>query len=140
MVIRLKSAWVILDVELVSWKVEKMKRILLCAALGGFGNMGLAAEMPALAEELGCVNCHAIDRKVTGPAWAEVSKRYRTKRDDPAFVEQLAKKVSRGGSGNWGDLPMIANDPAGAKHDKIVELVKFVLSLSDLPEYKTGMH
>lgn len=115
-----------------------MRGILLGAMICGFGNVGMAAEMPQAAEDIGCTNCHAIDHKVVGPAWIEVSKRYRANRENPEFVDRLVKKVSRGGSGNWGDLPMIANDPAGEKRDKIVQLVKFVLSLSDLPEYKTG--
>lgn len=99
----------------------------------------LAIEMPQAATEIGCPNCHAIDRKVVGPAWMEVSKRYRGSRSDPAFVDKLVKKVSRGGSGNWGDVPMVANDPVGARRDKIVELVKFVLALSDqLPANQAG--
>ncbi len=113
-----------------------MKRVLLCVGLMGVASVGIAAEMPSVAEELGCTNCHAIDHKVVGPAWMAVSKRYRPNREDPAFVDQLIRKVSRGGSGNWGDIPMVANDPAGTKRDKIVTLVKFVLSLSDqVPEF-----
>jgi len=91
----------------------------------------MAIEMPQGAKEIGCSNCHAIDRKVVGPAWADVSKRYRDKRDDPAMLDQLVKKVSKGGRGNWGEVPMAANDPAGTKHEKIVDLVKFILALSN---------
>jgi cytochrome c len=39
-------------------------------------------------------------------------------------------KVSQGGSGNWGTMPMPANDPAGTKQAEITELVKFEQSLS----------
>lgn len=96
-----------------------------------------AIEMPQQAKEIGCPNCHAIDHKVVGPAWMEVSRRYRSQRNDPEFVKTLIRKVSRGGSGNWGDVPMVANDPTGGKHDQIAYLVKFVLSLSDqLPQYR----
>lgn len=38
-------------------------------------------------------------------------------------------KVSKGGSGNWGIMPMTAYDPNGAKQDDIRALVKFILSL-----------
>jgi cytochrome c len=98
--------------------------------------LALDTRMPPDAEALGCINCHAIDRKVVGPAWIEVSKRYRDKREDKAFIATLVKKVSRGGFGNWGKVPMVANDPAGTHQDKIHGLVKFVLSLSDqLPQH-----
>jgi cytochrome c len=108
-----------------------MKRIALFFGLVALTGSCVAIEMPQSAKDIGCPNCHAIDRKVVGPAWMEVSKRYRDKRDDPAFFDQLVKKVSKGGSGHWGDVPMVANDPAGTKHDKIVELVKFILALSN---------
>ena len=88
--------------------------------------------MPEAAKEIGCPNCHAIDHKVVGPAWMDVSKRYRDMRDSPMVFNALVKKVSNGGSGNWGDVPMIGNDPASIRHKKIEELVVFVLSLSDL--------
>ena len=114
-----------------------MKRIMLFLGLTALAGSCLAIEMPQSAKEIGCPNCHAIDHKVVGPAWMDVSKRYREKRNDQAFFDQLVKKVSKGGHGNWGDVPMVANDPVGTKHDKIVELVKFVLALSDqLPENK----
>jgi len=108
-----------------------MKHIMLFLGLTALAGSCLAIEMPQNAKEIGCPNCHAIDHKVVGPAWMDVSKRYRDKRNDQAFFDQLVKKVSKGGHGNWGDVPMVANDPAGTRHDKIVELVKFVLALSD---------
>lgn len=116
-----------------------MKRIILSLSLMTLAGSCLAidAEMPPSAAEIGCPNCHAIDHKVVGPAWMDVSKRYRDTRSDPAAFDALVKKVSKGGSGHWGDIPMVANDPAGKRHDKIVELVKFILALSDqLPEYR----
>src|SRR5271169_6086784 len=117
-----------------------MKITLFLSGLLAAAGPCLAAEMPHNAQEIGCTNCHSIDHKVVGPAWIEVSKRYRDKRNDPAFFNQLVKKVSCGGQGNWGDIPMAANDPVGKRHDKIVELVKFVLALSNqLPENKGKM-
>jgi cytochrome c len=114
-----------------------MNRILSILCLAVLTSSCVAAEMPQQAKALGCPNCHAIDHKVVGPAWMDVSRRYRDKRDDPDFIKQLVRKVSHGGSGNWGDVPMVANDPVGTKHDQILYLVKFVLSLSDqLPQYQ----
>jgi len=39
-------------------------------------------------------------------------------------------KVSKGGSGHWGTMPMPANDAAGTKQADIKQLVEFVLGLS----------
>ncbi len=95
----------------------------------------LAADMPPEAKELNCVACHAVDKKVVGPAWADVGKKYKGATEFEyngkkyPLVEGLVMKVSKGGSGHWGSMPMPANDPSGAKKDKIEKLVKFELSL-----------
>ena len=98
----------------------------------------MAEEMPPLAKKLNCTACHAIDRKVVGPAWRDVAKRYTGKgvtkftyngKEYP-LIEGLVMKVSKGGSGNWGTMPMPANDAAGTKQAEITELVKFEQSLS----------
>lgn len=99
----------------------------------------MAVEMPQLAKELNCVACHAIDHKVVGPAWRDVANKYAGKgvttytyrgKEYP-LIEGLVMKVSRGGSGNWGSMPMPPNDLSGARKDKITELVKFEQSLAD---------
>lgn len=108
-----------------------MNRMMFFLALTALAGSCMAVEIPQSATELGCVNCHAADHKVVGPAWMDISRRFRDKRNDPAVLAQLVKNVSRGSEGNWGDVPMVATDPAGTRHDKIVELMKFVLSLSD---------
>jgi cytochrome c len=98
----------------------------------------MAEEMPALAKKLNCTACHAIDKKVVGPSWRDVAKKYTgsgiTKftyngKEYP-LIEGLVMKVSKGGSGNWGTMPMPANDAAGVKQAEITELVKFEQSLS----------
>lgn len=95
-----------------------------------------AIEMPALAKKHTCTDCHAIDRKIVGPAWIDVSKRYKGvveyeyKGKKYPLVEGLVMKVSKGGSGNWGPMPMPINDPSGAKQADIRELVQFILSLA----------
>ncbi len=95
----------------------------------------LAVEMPPEAKELNCIACHAIDKKVVGPAWADVGKKYKGATEFEyngkkyPLLEGLVMKVSKGGAGHWGSMPMPANDPSGAKKDKIEKLVKFELSL-----------
>lgn len=96
----------------------------------------MAEEMPALAKKNNCTACHAIDKKVVGPAWMEVSKKYKgadkfeyNGKEYP-LVEGLMMKVSKGGSGHWGSMPMPANDASGSKQADIKELVTFVLGLA----------
>jgi cytochrome c len=98
----------------------------------------MAEEMPALARKLNCTACHAIDKKVVGPAWRDIAKKYAGSGvtmytyngNEYPLIEGLVMKVSQGGSGNWGTMPMPANDPTGAKKAEITELVKFEQSLA----------
>ena len=91
----------------------------------------LGTPMPKLADELGCSTCHSIDQAGAGPAWMDVSARYRASRNDPAFIDQLVAKISRGGAGKWGSTPMVAVDPVHKNQDKIKQLVHYILALSD---------
>ncbi len=92
-------------------------------------------EMPMEARALNCVACHALDHRVVGPAWLDVAKRYRGatwfvyNNQGYPLVQGLVMKVSRGGAGHWGSMPMPANDPSGAKREKIEHLVRFILKL-----------
>ena len=108
------------------------------AAVLMFTSSAMAVDMPPLAKKLGCTACHAIDKKVIGPAWKDVADKY-TKHGVKKFkysgkeyplVNGLVMKVSNGGSGNWGAVAMTPNDPKGLHKAEITELVKFVLGLS----------
>ena len=83
------------------------------------------SEMRALAQKSGCFACHAIDRKLVGPAWNEVAAKYRGQKDAEA---RLIAKVTKGGSGVWGNTPMPPNAPRVGESD-IKSLVRFILSL-----------
>lgn len=83
--------------------------------------------MPPLARENNCTVCHAIDKRVVGPAWMDVSKKYK---GDPTAEARLIAKVSKGGAGVWGSMPMPANDASGKKQDQIRTLVRFILGLA----------
>lgn len=95
-----------------------------------------AAEMPALTKKHDCDICHEIEKKSVGPAWKEVAKkykgatRYKWNGIEYGLEEGLVHAVSKGSSGNWGDMPMPANDPSGTKKAEIQELVRFMLDLA----------
>ncbi|MFM2274674.1 MAG: hypothetical protein RL211_546 [Pseudomonadota bacterium] len=58
-----------------------------------------------LAAKNACMACHAADKKVVGPAFQEVAKKYAGQND---AVTVLAKSIKAGGSGKWGAIPMPA--------------------------------
>ena len=91
------------------------------------GNATSDQKMPLLARENHCTSCHAIDKRIVGPAWMDVSRKYR---NDPDAEARLIAKVSKGGVGVWGSMPMPANDAAGKKQQQITELVRFILGLA----------
>ena len=50
-----------------------------------------------------CLACHAVDKKVVGPAYQEVAAKYKGKPDAAA---QVMRSIKNGGSGKWGSVPM----------------------------------
>lgn len=88
---------------------------------------GYATEMPDLAKKNDCANCHAIDERVVGPAWMEVSKKYL---GDPQAERKLLERVSKGSSGFFGLIHMPANDPDGKKQAELKTLIRFIIDLA----------
>lgn len=60
----------------------------------------------ALATAKNCMTCHAIEKKLVGPSFKDISAKYAGQAD---AVVKLASKVVKGGSGTWGPVPMPAN-------------------------------
>lgn len=75
-------------------------------------------------KKLDCLTCHAIDNKIVGPSWKDVGAKYRGQKGAKA---KLVEKVKKGGSGNWGTVPMTPH-PAASNAD-LGKLVDFILSL-----------
>lgn len=53
--------------------------------------------------DAGCTACHDSTRRIIGPTWQEVAKRYA---GNPAAPGLLADRVIKGSSGAWGQVPM----------------------------------
>ena len=73
------------------------------------GNAHAALDMAsaeAMMKKDGCAACHAVDKKIIGPSYQEVSAKYKGDKDAAA---KLAKKVKEGGAGVWGQVPMPPN-------------------------------
>lgn len=94
----------------------------------------LAADMPDVAKKNNCAACHSVDKKVVGPAWMDVSKKYKDVAKytydgkEYPIREGLALKVSKGGKGNWGVQPMPGYPKVSDAEMK--ELLDFILGLA----------
>ncbi|MYN13114.1 c-type cytochrome [Pusillimonas sp. TS35] len=77
----------------------------------------------ALLTENGCMACHAKDKKILGPSFADIAGKYKGQ-DDAA--PKLAEKVLKGGSGVWGAVPMPPHPTLPA--DKAREMVDWILA------------
>ncbi|RPE70590.1 cytochrome c [Tibeticola sediminis] len=100
-----------------------MKRVLFAlAALAAVSAPAMADE--ALAKAKNCMACHAVDKKLVGPAYKDVAKKYA---GDAKAADMLAAKIQKGGSGVWGAVPMPANPQVNDAEAK--KLAAWVLSL-----------
>lgn len=93
--------------------------ILLAGSLGAT----VAHADEALAKGKGCTACHANDKKLIGPAYKDVAKKYKGDAKAPAM---LAEKVIKGGQGVWGTIPM---PPNKVTDDEAKKLVTWVLAM-----------
>jgi cytochrome c len=76
-----------------------------------------------LAKKHNCFACHAVDKKLVGPAYKEVAAKYRA---DKGAAAKMFDKVKKGGQGVWGQVPMPPN--AAVPDADIKALVKWILS------------
>lgn len=83
-----------------------------------------AGDASALAEESGCLACHAVQIKVVGPAYKDVAAKYR---GQDGALEKLVAKVKAGGSGVWGEVPMPPNIYVSEEDTRTI--VQWILSL-----------
>jgi cytochrome c len=101
------------------------KRTVLAIALtAGLVAAPVAQADLAMAKKYNCTACHTVDKKVVGPAYKDVAKKYKGQADAAA---KLAEKVKKGGSGVWGPVPMPPN--AAVPDGDIKKLVDWILSL-----------
>lgn len=77
-----------------------------CIALALSALVGLPAwASKELAQKNACLACHAADKKLVGPAYQDIAKKYAGDKD---AAQALARSIKAGGSGKWGPVPMPA--------------------------------
>lgn len=94
------------------------------AALLLMSGMASAVDGMALAQKNACMSCHGVDKKIVGPAYKDVAKKYA---GDKGAQAKLVAKVKAGGKGVWGEIPMPPNpqvSPADAN-----TIVAWILTL-----------
>jgi len=85
------------------------------------GGPEFSSEISEIAKTGLCLACHQVDSASVGPAYLNVSIRYRDQKDAAGY---LKNKIQNGGGGVWGEVPMppqIAIKPEDA--DKIIAAI-----------------
>src|SRR5678815_767286 len=103
-------------------KRKRLASLFIAAAAGAVLALPAQAD-EALAKKHNCTACHAIDKKLVGPAYKDVAAKYKGQN----VAAKLEQKVKKGGSGAWGNVPMPPN--AAVSDADIKKLVAWVLSL-----------
>ncbi|WP_426063734.1 c-type cytochrome [Flavobacterium sp. DSP2-3-1] len=71
-----------------------------------------------------CVGCHKLDKKLIGPSYLDIAKKYPS---NDKNITYLSGKIIKGGSGVWGTIPMSAH--ASLKKNDANSMAKYILSL-----------
>jgi len=74
-----------------------------------------------------CLTCHKVDEKLTGPSYRDVANKYASQA--PGIIPQLAEKIIKGGTGVWGQVPMLPH--ANIPQADAEKMVKYILLLKN---------
>jgi len=92
------------------------------AMIGAFLMAGGAMASEDLAKAKNCLTCHAADKKIVGPSYKDITANRGSEKGAEAA---LAAKIKSGSKGEWGQVPMPANNVTDAE---AATLAKWVLS------------
>lgn len=84
----------------------------------------------ALIKQNDCNTCHHRTNTLIGPAHTAVAQKYEF---TEANVKLLAEKITKGGSGVWGQIPMAAH--LGLSQADAEAMARYVLSLDGEKEH-----
>ena len=80
-----------------------MKAIVFAVAAALSLTAGVAAADEALAKKSACMSCHQMAKKVVGPSFTDIAKKYK---GDAKAEERFVTVIKKGGKGTWGAVPM----------------------------------
>jgi cytochrome c len=77
-----------------------------------------------LAQKAMCTGCHAVDKKMVGPAYKDVAAKYK---GQAGAAASLAAKVRKGSTGVWGTVPMPPTGPDKINDADLKAVIEWVL-------------
>jgi cytochrome c len=92
-------------------------------AAAGLMVAGSAFANDALLKKGNCMGCHKMEGKLVGPGFKEISAKYK---GDAAAQAKLETKVTKGGGGVWGSMPMPAM--GNVKPEDVKAMVAYILT------------
>ncbi|HSD54014.1 MAG TPA: c-type cytochrome [Burkholderiales bacterium] len=105
-----------------------MKKLVSALAIGGLAALAAAPASAQSVDDMlkkyACLSCHAVDKKLVGPAYKDVAAKYR---GQAGAEKSLAEKIKKGGQGVWGQIPMPPN--ASVPDADLNAMVKYILSV-----------
>jgi len=81
------------------------------------------ADAHAALAKYNCQACHTVDKKLVGPAFKDVAKKYA---GDSSAADKLESKIKNGSTGTWGPIPM---PPNAVPPTDLSALAQWILSL-----------
>lgn len=103
--------------------LEEARSIALTAAAADGAAPGEGQAATNLAQERGCLACHAREQALIGPAFGRIATKYA---DTPDAASRLARAVREGSQGVWGTVPMPPN--AGVAEADARAIVEWILA------------
>ena len=87
-------------------------------------NNGLANDAKKLIKKNGCLACHSVKLKVLGPSFIDIANKYENNINNQQI---LAQKIKKGGSGNWGKIPIMPHP--NITNEELNLMVRWILNL-----------
>ena len=82
----------------------------------------ISVDVTDLARRKACLACHGTDKRIVGPAFAEIAARYK---GQAGIEDRLVEKLRKGSSGTWGPIPMPPNPDLAEADSRL--LVQWIL-------------
>ena len=83
---------------------------------------GAQADEAALARSKNCLACHTVDKKIVGPSYKDIARRYAGQKNAEAL---LTESILKGSKGAWGSVLMPPN--ATVKPEEATRLARWIL-------------
>ena len=101
-----------------------MKAIVIAAAAVFAMGAGVASADQALAQKSACMSCHQVAKKVVGPSYQDIAKKYK---GDAKAADHFVTVIKKGGKGVWGPVPMPPHPQVSEENAK--KLAAWILSM-----------